>query len=177
MKLNLGCGPRKMEGFINVDIRKEMSTDVVDDIRTLVSFKDGTADLIYACHVLEHFKKNERLEVLKRWQEVLKPGGILRIAVPDFYAVAHSYLTKIVPLEKLWSSLNGSQRHDYDFHYHCYDFDSLKQDLEMVGFSSVHRYDWRKTEHANVDDYSQAYYPHMDKENGYLLSLNVEAIK
>ena len=46
--------------------------------------------------------------------------------------------------------------------------------LEQVGFTDVKRYDWRATEHAEIDDYSQAYHPHMDKENGVLVSLNVE---
>lgn len=177
MKLNLGCGPRKMPGFINVDIREDSNADIVADIKTLSCFQSDSADLIYACHVVEHFKKKERLEVLGKWKDVLKPGGVLRIAVPDFEAVAKYYLNKTVPLENLWTSLNGSQRHDYDYHYHCYDFDHLRQDLELVGFCLVRRYDWRQTEHANFDDYSQAYYPHMDKDNGVLLSLNVEANK
>ena len=38
-------------------------------------------------------------------------------------------------------------------------------------------YDWRKTEHAQFDDHSQAYLPHMDKKNGELISLNVESNK
>ena len=41
----------------------------------------------------------------------------------------------------------------------------------------VRRYDWRETEHANVDDFSQAYIPHMDKERGVLISLNVEWLR
>ena len=41
----------------------------------------------------------------------------------------------------------------------------------------VKRYDWRDTEHAEFDDHSQAYLPHMDKENGTLISLNIEAVK
>ena len=49
--------------------------------------------------------------------------------------------------------------------------------LKDIGFKKVSRYDWRDTEHAYVDDFSQAYYPHMDKENGIQHSLNVEAIK
>ena len=46
-----------------------------------------------------------------------------------------------------------------------------------VGFKNVERYDWRETEHAEFDDHSQAYLPHMDKENGTLISLNVECTK
>jgi hypothetical protein len=49
--------------------------------------------------------------------------------------------------------------------------------LHRCGFTDVRIYDWRKTEHADIDDFSQAYIPHMDKENGTLISLNVECIK
>lgn len=49
--------------------------------------------------------------------------------------------------------------------------------LEDVGFENVRRYNWRETEHALIDDYSQAYIPHMDKENGILISLNIECSK
>jgi hypothetical protein len=58
-----------------------------------------------------------------------------------------------------------------------FDFPTLEKALLDVGFKEVAVYDWRKTEHSDLDDYSQAYYPHMDKENGKLLSLNVEARK
>ncbi len=49
--------------------------------------------------------------------------------------------------------------------------------LLQAGFSDVHRWDWQNTEHADVDDYSQAHLPHMDKESGRLMSLNLEAVK
>lgn len=49
--------------------------------------------------------------------------------------------------------------------------------LETNGFENVHRYDWRQRIHKDYDDHSQAYFPHLDKENGILISLNVEAIK
>ena len=58
-----------------------------------------------------------------------------------------------------------------------FDFKTLSKILKDVGFIKVERYDWRKTEHHHIDDYSQSYYPHMDKDNGILLSLNVECIK
>ena len=49
--------------------------------------------------------------------------------------------------------------------------------LERLGMKDIHRYDWEETEHSKFDDHSQAYMPHMDKENGTLISLNVEWIK
>jgi hypothetical protein len=42
---------------------------------------------------------------------------------------------------------------------------------------NVVEYDWRKTEHSKFDDHSQAYIPHMDKDHGTLISLNVECTK
>jgi hypothetical protein len=41
----------------------------------------------------------------------------------------------------------------------------------------VSKYDWRDTEHSELDDFSQSYLPHMDKDNGKLMSLNIEAVK
>ncbi len=63
------------------------------------------------------------------------------------------------------------------YHKTVYDFESLSTLLQSVGFDSVKKYNWRDTEHSNIDDCSQAYLPHMDKENGTLISLNVEASK
>lgn len=177
MKLHLGCGGRRIPGYVNIDIRWVNGADVIADIKSLTGFQNNSAEVIYACHVLEHFKKAERMAVLRRWYNVLIPGGVLRLSVPDFEAVAINYLDKTIPLEALYTSISGSQKHDHDYHYHTYDFATLGEDLLTVGFSSIKRYDWRTTEHADVDDYSSAYYPHMDKENGILLSLNVEAVK
>ena len=63
------------------------------------------------------------------------------------------------------------------FHKTTYDFDSLSSLLTQCNFSQVNYYNWKDTEHAEYDDHSQAYIPHMDKENGTLISLNVEAVK
>lgn len=63
------------------------------------------------------------------------------------------------------------------YHKTTYDFDSLRQTLEESDFVEVHRYDWRQTLHRDHDDFSQAYIPHMDKEHGRLISLNVECSK
>ena len=47
----------------------------------------------------------------------------------------------------------------------------------MINFKEVNYFDWRKTEHSHIDDFSQCYLPHMDKDNGLLMSLNIEAKK
>ena len=75
--------------------------------------------------------------------------------------------------------LYGKMEMDGSFIYHktTYDFYSLSVLLNSLGFEDIRLYDWRKTEHCQFDDHSQAYFPHMDKENGTLISLNVECNK
>ena len=182
MKLNLGCGNKKMFGFTNVDGRKEVYPDVVCDISN-ISSKFKNVDLIYASHVLEHFPfkpnqfyKTTCFDILKDWHAALKIGGTIRLSVPDFQATCkyYVYTNNLKPLRNL---LCGGQKYDFDYHFSCWDFETLKEALETVGFKAVKHYDWRETEHSFVDDYSQAYLPHMDKVNGMLMSLNVEAEK
>jgi hypothetical protein len=64
-----------------------------------------------------------------------------------------------------------------EYHRTVYDEDTLKNLLLECGFSKISRYDWRSTSHSKYDDYSQAYLPHMDKESGIHMSLNLEAVK
>jgi predicted SAM-dependent methyltransferase len=177
IRLNLGCFNKKLPGFINVDIREEVNPDVVDNAFSLKTFDDESVDLIYCCHMLEHLTYFETQDALHRWYKVLKPHGILRLSVPDLERVfAHYFYYK--NLDLLMHMLYGSQRHEFDYHKNGWDFERLKCDLESTGFHSVKRWDWRTTEpHNYCDDYSQAYWPHMDKEEGMLMSLNVEAIK
>ena len=58
-----------------------------------------------------------------------------------------------------------------------YDKKYLTEILEKCGFGDIHEWNWRETEHNMYDDYSQSYLPHMDKENGMLMSLNLEGRK
>ena len=68
-------------------------------------------------------------------------------------------------------------KNEFIYHKTTYDFSSLKNILEKNGFNNVRYWDWKKVDHGIYDDYSQSYIPHMDKENGYLMSLNVECEK
>ena len=176
IKLHLGCGTKNIDGFINIDVRNLNTVDMVCDIKTLSSFENNSVDLIYVSHVLEHFRRKEYVEVLKRWYEILKPNGILRISVPDFEKVVEHY-NENKNLKLLMGFLYGGQDYKENFHYCTWDFYTLSEDLKNVGFNQVEKYDWSLTEHSHIDDFSQSYLPHMDKINGKLMSLNVEAKK
>lgn len=175
-KLHIGCGKVYIPGFIHVDLMDFDHIDYKIPADNLSVFDDSSADLIYACHILEHFKRTEIKNVLQEWFRVLKPGGILRVSVPGFEEIVAIY-QKYGDLKLVLGPLVGGQTYLYNFHYMAFDFKFLSELLKEAGFKEVRRYDWRKTEHAKIDDFSQAYIPHMDKENGMPVSLNVEAIK
>jgi len=175
IKLHLGCGTKHIENYINIDIRYLPGVDEVNNIRFLRNYKNNSVDEIYACHVLEHFGRWEYKTVLSRWFEILKPGGVLRLAVPNFLSIC-SYYIKTHDLNPIMGLLYGGQDYDENYHYVTFDFDSLNKDLSNIGFKTIKEYDYETTDHSYIDDFSKAYLPHMDK-NGILMSLNIEAIK
>lgn len=176
MKLHLGCGKRFIPGFVHIDVVDYPHVEHVAAIDSLPFIPDNSVDLIYTCHVLEHFKRRDVERVLKEWRRVLKPGAIFRVAVPDFAKLCEVYI-KTGQLDLVIGGLFGRQDYLYNIHYHVFDFETLTAALRNGGYTDIHRYDWRTTEHAHVDDFSQAYIPHMDKDNGTLISLNVECRK
>jgi predicted SAM-dependent methyltransferase len=177
IKLHLGCGWRNFgPDWVHIDGGDYTHLEF-NDITNL-PYQDGTVDVIYASHVIEYFNRDEIKRVLAEWHRVLRPGGVLRIAVPDFLKLMWVYQdTK--DLNKILGPLFGKMPMGNETIYHktVYDFNSLKELLETLGFYNIIHYNWKETEHAQHDDHSQAYYPHMDKENGLLISLNVEATK
>jgi predicted SAM-dependent methyltransferase len=178
-KLHLGCGPRHIPGFFHVDALAAPHVDYVGPVEKLDFLESNTVELIYSSHLLEHFGRHEVDHVLLEWFRVLKPAGILRLAVPDFYQCAKLYVDGKLPggLSAITGLIVGGQKDQYDYHKMIFDYSSLEERLLRVGFGEVSRWDWRTTEHRDVDDYSQAYLPHMDKISGALVSLNVEAKK
>lgn len=174
-KLHLGCGDKILDGFINIDLRSLHPDVVIDSIDKLEKFNEKSIDLIYVCHVLEHFGRYEFKDVLKRWHSLLKPGGILRLAVPDIGKVCKMY-SEGMEFELLIGFLYGGQTYELNYHYMGFTDETLRSYLLDAGFKETRAWDWRKTEHSAVDDFSQAYLPHMDKENGELMSLNIEAV-
>lgn len=179
LRIHLGCGQKFIEGFTHIDLADYPHITHKHDVRDLHFIDDGTAELVYASHVLEHFGRHEFRSVLREWLRVLKVGGVLRLSVPDFSACAALYYEDGLSdgLSGLIGLVCGGQRNEYDFHKMIFDEEFLTRELLSLGCSAVRRWDWRSTTHSKLDDYSQAYIPHMDKEHGRMMSLNLEAVK
>ena len=179
LSLHIGCGKRFIPGFIHIDQVKFSHVDHVQDIGDLSNFEDNSARLIYACQVISYFDREEIGSVLREWKRVLCPGGILRLSVQNFEVISKLYSTGFA-LEWFLGTIygkigNGNGGHVY--HKTIYDKASLTKLLVDSGFGNISLWDWKNTEHKNIDDFSQAYFPHMEKEKGILFNLNLQALK
>jgi len=179
IKINLGCGKRNFgDDWVHIDGSHEYEHIKHHDIINL-PFENDSVDLIYASHVIEYFDREEILVILRGWWHKLKPGGILRLAVPDFYEIARLYINNDYSLNSFLGPLYGKMLLDGNYIYHktVYDSHSLIHILKIAGYNRFSRWDWKEVDHGKFDDHSQAYLPHMDKENGNLISLNIQAMK
>ncbi len=182
LQLHLGCGKRYIPGFVHIDLDDFPHIDYRTRIDRLPMFADETVHLIYCSHALQYFDREEAPAILSEWHRVLATGGILRIAVPDFPSLVSVY-EENRDLADILGPLYGRiviqtpEGAATLYHRTAYDYRSLEQICFQAGFRSVRRYDWRRTLHKDYDDFSQAYKPHLEKERGLLISLNVEAIK
>ena len=177
-KLHLGCGKRFLEGYIHIDIDSYPHIDYISKIENLSMFEDNSIDLIYASHCIEYFDRYEVINVLEEWKRVLKNDGILRISVPDFKSLLKVY-KKTNNIDKILGPVYGRWnvgKSKYIYHKTMYDHQSLKNVLEKSGFKNITKWDWKEVfkNQPEYDDHSQAYFPHMDKENGIQISLNLE---
>lgn len=168
IKLHLGCGKRDFgPDWIHIDAAD--FPHVRHRSVTRLPYKDKTVDLIYACHLIAYFDRSEILKVLAEWHRVLKPGGTLRLATPDYYIMSKIYLESKINLHHILGPLYGKMDIGmWIYHKTVYDFPSLQRTLLLCGFKGVKRYDHTKTDHAEFDDHSAAYLKNI------CISLNVE---
>lgn len=161
--LHLGCGRHIIPGFINVDKSLSTNSDYVDDARYLNSLQSMDFDLIYASHLLQMFDVKDIRVALKNWYNLLAPGGVLRLSVPNFRKIVHAYLERHMSFESCRELLLGSPSETFKT---LFDESCLIQFLRDTGFKDIQQWEWTKTDHSFVDDMSQNIY-----------SLNIEGIK
>jgi predicted SAM-dependent methyltransferase len=166
VKLHLGCGKRDFgPSWVHID-KADFPHIKYKDV-TKLPFETGTVDVIYACHLIAYFDREEIIPILKEWKRVLIPGGVLRLATPDFRAMAKMYLRENCSnLNQFLGPLYGKMEGIY--HKTTYDLYSLIELLASVGFKDIRKYDRFKTDHARHDDHSAAMI------EGNLISLNIQ---
>jgi len=135
VKIELGGGESPHNGYVNVDIRNLPTVDVICDVTKLnEKFSNDSIEEILCINLLEHIPRKKLLKTLRIWYDILKDGGILKINVPDFEALAKAYIEKKIFWEDLLDGICGAQKFSEDFHYNAFNYINLKKILESVGF-------------------------------------------
>ena len=174
--VHIGCGKRHSPEFINVDARPLPHVHIVtDDITSLGDFADGTVDLVYMSHILEHIKANELNDVLLEMKRILKVDGVLRLAVPDFDRLIEVYNDSGKDINIISRQLMGGQDHEYNTHYCIFNRGYLSTLLRQAGFRKVVPWDPENCLYHNFKDHASRTIKLNSQE--YMVSLNLEAIK
>jgi predicted SAM-dependent methyltransferase len=133
LRLHLGCGKVRLEGFVNIDHRATSATDLECDILQL-PFGDNIAARIETYHVIEHLDRHEAVRAVREWHRVLASGGVLVIECPDFDAACREYVDGHV--DRI-DNIFGLQRFEGDSHCFGYNFERLRRLLAECGFRSI----------------------------------------
>lgn len=91
-RLNWGCGSHIAPGWINTDIKKNEGVDLVADIRDGLPIASGALDYAVSVHALPELALPEQVPTLQELLRVLRPGGMLRLALPDLSKGIDAYL-------------------------------------------------------------------------------------
>jgi methyltransferase family protein len=130
-KLDLGAGATQIEGFEPRDIKRGDSLMPLPDA-------SGSVDEVRASHVLEHFSHREVAAVVAEWARVLKPGGLMRIAVPDLDYIARGYLARA---PQNWQGyLMGGHAGADDVHKSAFDRPNLEGLMRAAGLIGIHNW-------------------------------------
>lgn len=153
VKLNIGSFTVMLHhGWINTDIVNLTRFASENGYRFLqmdsskpLPVQDGIVDFIVSSHMLEHITWEEGLQFLQECFRIMKPGAVMRIAVPDTERLIELYKNKWLGVldemnlnaakystqsPKFWSYL-------FDGHRIAYDWESLSQIGEMAGFKVI----------------------------------------
>lgn len=173
--IHLGCGKVNSPAFINVDMLKAPHIHYIRDVNDLSCFSSNYASLIYASHVLEHLSHRDVLKALDEWRRVLKPGGVLRLSVPDFDKILEIYEASCRNIEIVVGPIMGTAGEKYNIHSSIFNKASLTKALRRVGFTESHEWNPSTVDHHDFDDWAGQC--KVINGNSYPISLNIEAVK
>ena len=160
IRLNIGSYDIKIDGFTNIDRNNGTEAYPLD-------YDDASVDEIRASHILEHFSHTQTQDVLNEWVRVLKPGGRIRIAVPDFGKLVEVYDGKRVSEFGVQTVTFGGQTDANDYHKSMFDYGGLFVMMQRAGLVGIDR--WK----ADVPNECASLSVSLNLE-GYKPSLNLQ---
>lgn len=151
-KLHLGCGPRHLSGWSNVDITGE--GEIVWDLRRPLPV--SRIRFVYSEHFIEHIERDEAVTLLTNVRRVLRDDGVVRISTPDLALLIDEYKAGILAdmpeygwqPRSLCQMVNDSMR--LWGHRFLYDEAELRDVLAEAGFGRVERVGYNRSEHPEL---------------------------
>lgn len=145
LHLHVGCGPKYLSGFVNIDANLTQKLDLWLDVRCGLPYASNSVDSIYSTHMIEHFYPDELEQFLRECGRVLRAGAGLRLIVPSLKNAITAYQQGHVEwfydsFPRHFDSLGG-RFSNFVFcdgqHRTAFDFDYLNEVLRTTGFQHV----------------------------------------
>lgn len=158
-RLHVGCGSVKLKGWVNADI--DPRAQLIINIKHRLPFPGNFLDRIYSEHVLEHVSADDGVTFLREAYRTLKPGGVIRIAMPDLDDLIEGYSND-------WKRFDWLQWPGHEFiqtkaemlniafrwwgHLYLYNQEELDRRLCEAGFSAITFCEQGKSQHGDLRD-------------------------
>ena len=107
VKVNLGSGDCKLNGWLNVDLARKDNPDLVADLSQPLPFADASVDYIHTEDFFAALTLEQAYDFLRECRRVLKPHGVMRLLTPDLEKFARKYLEDPDWLVQVWHRLVG----------------------------------------------------------------------
>src|SRR3990167_2199817 len=128
-KVEIGSGKKAHKGYFTVDIEPYSKANLITDFRNIEPGFFSDLDEVRAHHILEHFSREESIEVLKLWYSWLRISGILIVETPDFEGICENFNK-----DKYWMTRHayGSQEAEWAFHRDGWYGDKFREILPTI---------------------------------------------
>jgi predicted SAM-dependent methyltransferase len=175
-RLNWGCGAAGEPGWVNSDQKDGPGIDISADIRAGLPLESDSFDYIVSIHALPELPYPDLVPALEELRRVLKPGGVLRLSLPDLEKGFSAYLRGdrdyfLIPDEEV-TSIGAKlvvQLTWYGYSRCLFTHDFIEELLGKAGFSAVNRCAYQQTNSRHVGI--------VELDNREQESLFVEAVK
>lgn len=177
-RLHVGCGARRLAGWINADAVSGVG-DAVIDLHDDGCLPAASFETIYGCHVLEHCWPQDTPAILHRLFDALQPGGTLRLSVPDLRLVvkncveSHQYGDERSALSVLYGGDFSRATQGVDLHRQAFWKERLERLLHEAGFVRIR--EWGLGQYAEIDALGDYATRPRGADGKSLISLNLEA--
>jgi SAM-dependent methyltransferase len=121
------------------------------DLSYNIPLEDGCVDNLYSSHFLEHLHRADAISLLKECRRVLKPGGRLRLSIPDLKYAVQLYLSGERDKSMRDFFFVEDKENDYSRHKYMYDFEMISSILQDVGFTNVTKSEYQIGEVPDLD--------------------------